>query len=47
MRDSLKNLIEHASIDLAYARAEISMAETMGDEKAARRTPSRRRGEDC
>ncbi len=33
MRDGLKDMIEHASIDLAYARAEIAMAE-MGDEKA-------------
>jgi hypothetical protein len=34
MRDGLKHLMELASIDLAYARAEIALAMTMGDEKA-------------
>jgi hypothetical protein len=33
MRDSLKNLAELASIELAYARAEIAMMAREGDEK--------------
>jgi hypothetical protein len=34
MRDRLKDLVELASIDLAYARAEIAIMARAGDEKA-------------
>ena len=36
MRDSLKNLAELASIELAYARAEIAMMAREGDEEKPR-----------